>query len=213
MTASTRTYALLLSVFGLVGCRNEQKHENEAAPGLSASAAAKEPELTPEALVAMECLPCHDNLMLEQQRLTAKQWGNVVKKMQGWGSQIPAGSLDGVVAYLAKQYPADGAAYEVPRVSLTDVSTRFSSSPDGVFAGGDARRGETIFKGLCFACHGSDAKGTATGIAITDRPILQRPADFAEVVRKGRRRMPSNPTYGDSDIAALLAFLRERKPG
>jgi len=97
-----------------------------------------------EMLVATDCLPCHDNLMLEQQRLTPKQWGAVVKKMQGWGSQIPADNVDMVVAYLSKRYSPDSAEFNVPEVPLADVATRFSSSPDGVFGGGDPRCRENL---------------------------------------------------------------------
>jgi hypothetical protein len=163
-----------------------------------------------EMLVTSDCLPCHDNLMLEQQRLTPKQWGAVVKKMQGWGSLIPAENVDMVVAYLSKRYAPDAAEFNVPQVPIADVAARFSSSPEGAFGGGDPRRGETLFKEVCVTCHGPDAKGAAIGIVLVDRQILQRPADFANVVRKGRGRMPGVPSYGDADIAAILAYLRER---
>ncbi len=202
----------LLALAG-VGCRNETKPsatDSAANPSssVSTSTPAAPDAVTAESLVTMDCLPCHDELMLAQQRLTPKQWAAVVKKMQGWGSIIPPENVDMVVDYLAKRYPADGKPYEIPTVSTNAVAVRFSKSADGVYAGGDVRRGETLFKETCAACHGPEAKGALVGVALAHRSILDHPSEFAEMVRKGRGRMMGVPTLKDSDIAALLAFLR-----
>jgi mono/diheme cytochrome c family protein len=45
-------------------------------------------------------------------------------------------------------------------------------------------------------------------VRLADRPALFRASDFAEVVRKGKGRMPAFEAYKDEDIAAVLAFLR-----
>lgn len=220
-----KSIALGVMVLLALGCRNENKGQSTSAPAkapsesvstapsANASAAALDANgiAMAEMLVATDCLPCHDNLMLEQQRLTSKQWAAVVKKMQSWGSQIPPENVDMVVAYLSQRYTPDTAEFDVPRVSVEDVAARFSASPDGAFGGGDPRRGETLFKQVCATCHGADAQGAAIGVALVDRHILQRPADFANMVRKGRGRMPGLPSYQDADIAAMLAYLRERK--
>lgn len=200
----------------LLGCRNENKSDSSASnstppPPTSATTPATVAALSAEALVTLDCLPCHDQLMLEQQRLTAKQWGAVVKKMQGWGSMLAADDIDKVVTYLSNQYPATGPEYAIPSVPVADVATRFGTSPDGPFGGGDKSRGEMLFKETCVVCHGPNAKG-AIGVALVNRLILQHPADFAATIRKGRGRMVGNPGMPDGDIAALLAYLRAQKP-
>jgi cytochrome c553 len=201
---------LVMACLLLFGCRNESK-SNSSPTAASAAPSASVAAPSPESIVALDCLPCHDNLMLEQHRLTAKQWGAVVKKMQKWGSLIPPENVDSVVAYLAKRYPADGPDYTIPSVPVAEVAARFGSSPDGPFASGDVRRGESLFKESCATCHGIDAKG-AIGTALANRLILQHPAEFAATIRKGRGRMPGTPAMPDGDIAALLAHLRAQKP-
>ena len=206
-------HLVLVCVF-LLGCRNEPKTDaTSAQSAMPAIAAAPKSVTAPsaEALVAMDCLPCHDQFMLEQQRLTAKQWGAVVKKMQGWGSLLAPDDIDKVVTYLSNQYPATGPEYTVPSVPITEVAARFGTSPDGVFGGGDPRRGEMLFKETCVVCHGPKAQG-AIGVALVNRLVLQHPADFAAIIRKGRGRMVGNPAMPDADVGALLAYLRAQKP-
>lgn len=201
--------AISLLVLVAMGCRNEPQ-PTAGAPSATPSSATPAATEVPsaESLVTLDCLPCHDELMLAQQRLTAKQWAAVVKKMQGWGSIIPPENVDMVVDYLAKKYPADGKEYDVPSVSTDVVATRFAKSDDGAFANGDTSRGEVLFKQACVVCHGPDAKGATVGVALANRLILQHPAEFADVVRKGRGRMSGIPTIADADVAAMLAYLR-----
>ncbi len=197
----------------LLSCRNEPKTDTTSTPPAPSAHAvsAGVGATNAETLVALDCLPCHDQLMLEQQRLTAKQWGAVVKKMQGWGSLVTPDDFDNVVTYLSNRYPANGPEYTVPSVPISEIATRFGTSPDGVFAGGDTRRGEMLFKETCVVCHGPEAKG-AIGVALVNRLILQHPAEFAATIRKGRGRMVANPAIPDGDVAALLAYLRAQKP-
>jgi len=206
---------LLIACILFLGCRDENKSSsnttNSTQPTpVAAKASTSMAAPSAEALVALDCLPCHDKLMLEQQRLTAKQWGAVVKKMQGWGSQLAPDDIDQVVTYLSNQYPATGPEYIVPSVPITEVAARFGVSPDGPFGGGDARRGEMLFKETCVVCHGPEAKG-AIGVALVNRLILQQPAEFAAIIRKGRGRMVATPAMPDGDVAALLAYLRAKK--
>lgn len=201
---------LVIACVLLFGCRNEPKTDTTSTPASAASSKSVS-IASPEALVAMDCLPCHDQLMLEQQRLTAKQWGAVVKKMQGWGSLLAPDDIDNVVTYLSNRYPATGPEFTVPSVPITEVAARFGTSPDGVYGSGDTRRGEMLFKETCVVCHGPKAQG-AIGVALVNRLILQHPADFAAIVRKGRGRMVGNPAMPDADVGALLAYLRTQKP-
>ena len=54
--------------------------------------------------------------------------------------------------------------------------------PDGMPGFADAAQ--------CATCHGPDARGADLGTCLVEKEVLLRPADYDEVVRKGRRRMP-----------------------
>ena len=173
-----------------------------AAPLLSATAA--------RALIVDSCLSCHAEAMITQQRLTQKQWGNVVKKMHGWGAPVPPDDIDPLVDYLAATYGPSAGPYHVPTLSAREAEAATAPLPDGPFAGGDARRGAATYHDLCATCHAEDARGAALGVTLADRPLLYRAADFAGVVRIGRGRMPAFRAVDlpDPQLADLLAHLR-----
>lgn len=187
-----------------------------AAPGATSSGAplaltaAQEKEA--QQIVINDCLACHAEPMLKQQRLTSKQWAAVVKKMQGWGSQVEASNVDALVTFLSARYGTSTPAYSLPTVSAEAAASAIMPTPDGAFGGGDAAKGGTLYKEACASCHGESAQGAALGVRLADRPKLFRAEDFAGVVRKGRGRMPAFPTFKDEDIAAVLAYLRSLGP-
>lgn len=192
-----------------------------ASPKAAASGAQAEPAaiaLTPEqerlarGHVVSDCVPCHAEELLEQQRLTPKQWAAVVKKMQGWGSQVEPANVDIVVAYLSARYGVSAPPYEPRTVTAAAAEEALAKRPDGPFERGDAERGKALYEEACQSCHGVSGRGTVSGMNITDRPLLFRAAEFAEVTRKGRGRMPAYPTYKDADVAALLTHLRSIHP-
>jgi mono/diheme cytochrome c family protein len=151
---------------------------------------------------------CHSSAMLQQQRLTPAQWAASVKKMQGWGAPFEPGEAELVAAYLAEQYGLSVGPYAIPPVDRAQAEASLAPQPDGDLAGGDAHRGEQIFKSSCAKCHGLDARGDKVGTNLVDRPVLYRAADFASVITKGRNRMPETPGLQRTDLAALLAYLR-----
>ncbi len=171
-----------------------------------------ERERDAQSAITLDCLPCHTEEMLAQQRLTATQWGNVVKKMRGWGSKLEASSADLVVSYLSDRYGLSAPPFEPKLVDAAAAADAIAPQPDGVFANGNARAGEVLFKEDCATCHGDRARGTDKGMNIADRPILWRAADFAAKNRQGKGRMPAFPKYKDEDIANLLAHLRTIRP-
>ena len=196
-----------------------QKKDAPAADGKDVKVAAKPAaaELPPlnagqraqaKLLVRDNCLACHSGEMLEQQRLTPAQWTANVKKMQGWGAAIDAEELPLVAAYLAQGQGLDAGPYTVASANGAVVEAEIAPLPDGPFKGGDPKRGASVWTSSCASCHGADAKGALAGINLVDRPVLYRAAEFAEVVKKGRNKMPEAPTVQDLDIAALLAYLR-----
>lgn len=181
-----------------------------ASAGASATAAPVLTDAAGRALVASNCLSCHSEEMVSQQRLTAKQWGNVVKKMHGWGSPVEPENVEPLVAYLAATYGLSAGPHQVATISAKQAVAALEPQADGPFSGGDATRGAAKYHELCATCHGEDGRGAALGVCLADRPLLHRAADFAREVRKGRGRMPA---YGeqavpDAQIADMLAHLR-----
>ncbi len=155
------------------------------------------------------CLMCHSGEMLDQQRLTAAQWAGTVKKMQGWGAPLEADDAPLLAGFLAAHSGLDAGSYAPVEISPAQALAALAPQADGAFAGGDPARGRTVYAASCASCHGPDARGALTGINLVDRPILYRAQEFAEVVRKGRNRMPqANAVVVDADIAAVIAFLR-----
>jgi cytochrome c2 len=173
-----------------------------AAPILSAAAA--------HALIVDDCLSCHTEEMIAQQRLTPTQWGAVVKKMHGWGAPVEPENIDPLVAYLAATYGPSAGPYRVETLSAADAAAAIAPQPDGPFAGGDAKRGAVAYHDLCATCHADDARGAALGVCLVDRPLLSRAADFSRIVRAGRGRMPAfrEQDVPDPSVADLLAHLR-----
>ena len=179
-----------------------------AAP--NASTAPVPTEAAGRALVANNCLSCHTDEMVAQQRLTAKQWDKVVKKMHGWGAPVEPENVDPLVAYLAATYGPSAGPYNVPTISASAAAAALEPQPDGAFVGGDMKRGAASYHDLCATCHAEDGRGATLGVGLVDRPLLYRAGDFARVVRAGRGRMPSfsEASVPDKQVADVLAHLR-----
>jgi mono/diheme cytochrome c family protein len=160
------------------------------------------------ALVVNDCLQCHTDELLAQQRLSAKQWAAVVKKMIGWGAPVEPENVDALVGYLAARYATSSPPYVVPGIDAATAEASLAPQPDGKLGGGDAKRGKSLYQTACAGCHGADGRGSPTGINLADRPALWRAADFAAVVRAGRGRMPAFATLDRRALAAILAYLR-----
>lgn len=240
---SARRIGIALALASLTsGCEGDKARENAppvaappassapmaAASAAKAAASANEGQPVPLTLTAAQekaaqtdiqndCIPCHSEEMLAQQRLTPKQWDKVLKRMKEWGSRLEASTMDEMVAYLSTRYGPSAPPFEPKEVPAAAALSPLEKQPDGPFEKGDAKKGEALYKEACAVCHGEGkspggagggARGTARGFVLADRPILYRAADFAEITRKGRRRMPAYPAYKDEDIAALLAYLR-----
>jgi mono/diheme cytochrome c family protein len=161
----------------------------------------------PDALVINNCLACHAEEMLQQQRLTAKQWAAVVKKMQGWGAPIEPENVEALVRKLSAAYGPDAGAWKPASIDAAKASAALAPLPDGKWKRGRPDKGKALYAVACLSCHGADGHGSPTGVNLADRPLLWRGDELARVVRKGRGRMPSFP-LADGDIASLLVFLR-----
>jgi mono/diheme cytochrome c family protein len=58
-----------------------------------------------EAIYKRACLTCHEDDLIESQRLTRAAWVRTVDKMIRWGASLPAADKDPLVDYLAARYP------------------------------------------------------------------------------------------------------------
>jgi mono/diheme cytochrome c family protein len=166
------------------------------------------------------CLMCHGEELVAGQRLTAKQWAAELDKMIGWGAPVPADQKTVLLDYLNSRYSDKTPVQPPDRISLAEAFALLRPEPAAPGAEvGDAARGGRLYAAHCATCHGADARGGDLGTNLVARPVLFRAAEFAEVVRKGRRRMPGfaltlTPSQ-EADIRAWLIqqpVLAEKKP-
>lgn len=50
------------------------------------------------------CMGCHDEHMMQQQRLTRQQWDREINKMTGWGAPLKAEDREAILTYLSNAY-------------------------------------------------------------------------------------------------------------
>jgi mono/diheme cytochrome c family protein len=58
-----------------------------------------------EAIYKRACLACHEDDLIESQRLTRAGWVREVDKMIRWGADVAPADRDALVDYLAARYP------------------------------------------------------------------------------------------------------------
>jgi DMSO/TMAO reductase YedYZ molybdopterin-dependent catalytic subunit len=51
-----------------------------------------------------DCFGCHDEHMMQQQRLTGAQWDRELNKMTGWGAPMKAEDRDAILNYLSSRF-------------------------------------------------------------------------------------------------------------
>ena len=209
--------ALLFAALALAACKSEPPAPAAvldagapAAPAPPAVLTNLTAEQTAHAaeLSKNSCLACHTQEMLDQQRLTPQQWAATVKKMTGWGAPMEHEDPALLAGYLAARGGLDAGTYTLSETTPAQAEALVEPTPDGAYTGGDATRGEQVYRTSCATCHGMTGRGDALGVNVVDRPMLYRADEFAALVKKGRNRMPETAGILPGDIAALLAYLR-----
>ncbi|AGA26166.1 c-type cytochrome [Singulisphaera acidiphila] len=159
------------------------------------------------------CLICHSEEMVISQRLTQPQWKAEVEKMVGFGSPLPPDQTDTLITYLSEQY-SDSTPSALPaRIRYTQALEQVKPTTAEIPPhGSQADQGATLFATHCAACHAPTAQGLDLGPNLVEVATLLRPADFLNVVRTGRHRMPGfqlilNPDQ-EKDILAWLQSKR-----
>lgn len=209
LNPSTRTIcAALFLLSSLPTLGGEPGRTAVIALTTSSAALTAEQEDEGRELAKQNCLMCHSQDMLDQQRLTAKQWNATIKKMHDWGAPVDDESTPALVNYLAAHSSPSARKFELRKVSAKEAAAKLSPLPDGKFANGNVTKGAEIYVASCGRCHGADARGAELGTNLTDRPLLWRAPEFAQIVRSGRNRMPAYPDLTDEQIAAVLKHLR-----
>jgi ubiquinol-cytochrome c reductase cytochrome c subunit len=158
------------------------------------------------------CLICHAEEMTTRQRLTPAQWKTEVEKMIGWGAPVPADETQRLIDFLAAEYSSEKPVGSVPRLAPAQVFGAGQRAETVPVAKDDGLRGAALYAVHCANCHGPEGQGGDLGPIVVERPVLLDPAGFRQVLRDGRRRMPSyRPVLSPSDETALLSWLRERR--
>jgi mono/diheme cytochrome c family protein len=155
------------------------------------------------------CLSCHQEDMLQQQRLTKAQWEKTVTKMAGWGANLEEAEKPALVEWLAQSYGPDAGPYAAETVPATTTLALVDPIDDGEYANGDPEKGKATYIDKCSGCHGQDALGHI-GVRLVDRPFLHRAKDVADLVRRGKGKMPP-AVVATKDLADILAHLRTLK--
>jgi ubiquinol-cytochrome c reductase cytochrome c subunit len=162
------------------------------------------------------CLMCHAEEMTARLRLTEKQWAAEIDKMIGWGAPVPPELKAPLLDYLISAFsnPATAPVAPPERIAFRDALAlvRPESTPAPGSGAGDGSRGVSLYATNCATCHGPAAAGGDLGTCLVEKPVLLRPAEYTEVVRKGRRRMPGfaaalKPEQ-EADILVWLRTLR-----
>ncbi|MFO0959069.1 MAG: cytochrome c [Isosphaeraceae bacterium] len=157
------------------------------------------------------CLICHGDEMVAQQRLTPAQWKAEVVKMVGWGAPLPEEETGRLLDYLNTSYPADAKPADPIPVAGREATVRFRASAPAPPAAGQVDRGGPLYAQHCATCHGQEARGGDLGQnLVLNRALLDIPGCLA-VIRDGRRRMPGfSMVLGEREASDILAWLRAR---
>ena len=189
-----------------------------AAPAASRTGVDDDPEDRQARRVALQrsvrenCLICHSDDLITTQRLTPRQWKAEVEKMVGWGSPLPAEQQQPVIEFLTAEYPVNAAPGRPARMSYQEAAGLDRPDSPETVSSGDPSRGEPAYLKNCANCHGPDGQGAELGPNLVEKPVLFRKADYTEVIRRGRGRMPGFTKLLDpSTEADMLTWLRSRR--
>jgi mono/diheme cytochrome c family protein len=155
------------------------------------------------------CLICHSQELVTQQRLTAKQWKSEVEKMIGWGAPVPPDQIQALTDYLTGEFPATRVREPQRRAPLAELEV----NRERVSAvAGDPIPGERLYMTHCSTCHGPAGQGAELGPNLVEKPFLLEPGSFQSVVKDGRNRMPGFAAVLSSEQSAhILVWLRGRR--
>lgn len=130
------TFAAFALILAMIGCKTAAPN-GEVASNTSALAHGSE-------IMKAQCLTCHGDDLIQQQRLNKAGWTREVEKMMRWGAEVKDADKEHLVEYLTATYPQRPFSKEPPAPPAPAVDA-------AVIA-----RGKTIYEAKCMACHGSE---------------------------------------------------------
>ncbi|WP_254054037.1 c-type cytochrome [Singulisphaera sp. GP187] len=159
------------------------------------------------------CLICHSEEMVVSQRLTPPQWKAEVEKMIGMGSPLPSEQTGLLITYLSEQYSDSTPAVPPARIRYPEALARTKPTTSEIPPhGSQADRGAPLFAAHCAACHAPSGQGLDLGPNLVEVATLLRPADFLDVVRAGRHRMPGfQMVLNQEQENDILAWLQSKR--
>ena len=127
--------------------------------------------------------------------------------MTAWGGTLSTGEVDAVLSLIYRWPEIMDAGVELPESEVMTIP----SSPELI------AEGQRLFNITCKSCHGVDGYGTPMAPALNNEVFLSQTPDAAiyQIIAGG---VPGTmmPAWGsrlsDSDIQALVAFLRSLEP-
>jgi mono/diheme cytochrome c family protein len=166
-------------VIGLVmlGCKSSAPNSDVASTTAPSGHGAE--------VMRTQCLTCHGDDLIQQQRLNKAGWTREVEKMMRWGATVQDADKEPLIEYLTASYgprPLNKAAPVAP-------------TPDAALVA----RGKTLFEGKCLACHGDD---------LVKQQRLSKTGWTREVEKMMRWGVEAN----DEEKAALVEYLTAQYP-
>lgn len=95
-------------------------------------------------ILQTQCLTCHGDDLIKQQRLSKVGWTKEVEKMVRWGAEVKDADKEQLVEYLTTNYPARPFSKELVAASAPPVDGALLAS------------GKTILEAKCLTCHHDD---------------------------------------------------------
>jgi mono/diheme cytochrome c family protein len=178
-------------------------------------AARANPDTDPRAATARTlCGACHPFETVVTIRRTRSQWEATVENMISRGARGTSAELASVIDFLSESY------------GLNAAPNRGGAGPDDkpLVDSKAAEMGRPVYGENCVACHGADARGTATGpnlvrslVVLHDRygstlgPYLRASHPPVPIGgRGGSQTGPKFETLTNTQVLVLAHFLRER---
>jgi ubiquinol-cytochrome c reductase cytochrome c subunit len=158
------------------------------------------------------CLICHSEPMIAGQRLSASQWKAEVEKMVGWGSPLPAEQAAALTEYLSEEYSENTPVKTPARMTYEQALATVRPENPGDLSGVDTGPGQALYTMHCATCHGANGQGADLGPNVVGISILLRPAEYQQIVRDGKNRMPAFKTLLNARQShQILAWLRSQR--
>lgn len=141
------------------------------------------------------CGACHGLDIITSQTGTRATWQDTVDSMRGRGATGSDDDFKAIVDYLAKNFPAPGAAGQTPaNAPATTPAAPAAPAAPATAAGFPQGPGESIFENTCGGCHGADIVVGQTGT----RDVWQDTVDSM----RGR-----GATGSDDDFKTIVDYL------